>query len=74
MRFSTQGIALSASIEGQRSLPLVRVESSVGYGPLGVVKTGKEDTVGLAKSVGHHRAVGDLKIERCADQALGHLK
>ena len=59
---------------GPRKFALRQSQNSVGNGPLGVMETGKEDSVGLAQTVSHHRAVGQFEIEGCADQALGHLK
>ena len=45
-----------------------------GDAALGVVEAGEEDAVRLADAIGDHRAVGQLQIERGADQCLRHLE
>ena len=70
LRFSTQGMALSASIHVQGSLPLMMRIKPIGDRLLGPVEARQEHAGGLADLVGDHRALGSFEFEGREDQFL----
>jgi hypothetical protein len=68
VRFSTQGIAFSASIDGQGGVPAVSARSFFGNLSFRAVQTGKKHAAPPVEIIGYHRAVLQFEVECGCDQ------
>ena len=67
LRARPRGCALSGSIAGQGGLPPASREQPLGDALLGAVQPGQEHAGAALDRVGHHRALGQLQLERRVD-------
>ena len=74
VRFSTQGIALSASIDGQGGFPTASALQLLGDLPFGPVEAGEEDAAPAVEIIGDYRAILKFEAKRRFDELCRHLE